>query len=42
MELNQLIDELRLLAQQDDALAVSRDVNELKVKFDDALLELER
>ena len=42
MELNQLIDELRSLAQQDDALAVSRDVNELKVKFDDALLELER
>ena len=42
MELNQLIDELRALAQQDDALAVSREVNELKVKFDDALLELER
>ena len=42
MELNQLIDELRVLAQQDDALAVSREVNELKVKFDDVLLELER
>jgi hypothetical protein len=42
MELSGLINELRLLAQQDDALSVSREVNELKVKFDDALLELER
>ena len=42
MELSGLIDELRILAQQDDAISVSREVNEIKVKFDDTLLELER
>jgi hypothetical protein len=42
MENNTLIEELKTLAQNDDALAVNREVNELKVRFDDYILEEER
>jgi HPt (histidine-containing phosphotransfer) domain-containing protein len=42
MENYSLLEELKTLAQNDDALAVSREVNELKVRFDDLMMELER
>jgi len=42
MENNILIEELKTLAQNEDALAVNREVNELKVRFDDYILEEER
>jgi uncharacterized protein YlxP (DUF503 family) len=42
MENNTLIEELKTLAQNEDALAVNREVNELKVRFDDYILEEER
>src|SRR5574343_619915 len=42
MENNALIEELKTLAQNEDALAVNREVNELKVRFDDYILEEER
>ena len=42
MEIQQLIDDLKTLALQEDVLAVSREINEIKSKFDDQLLEIER
>ena len=42
METIALIEELKNLAQNEDALAVSREVNELKARFDDFMLEEER
>lgn len=42
METNALIEELKTLAQNEDALSVSREVNELKARFDDFILEEER
>jgi len=42
MEFLQLIDDLKTLALQEDVLAVSREINEIKSKFDDLLLEMER
>ena len=42
MEIQQLIDDLKRLALQEDVLAVSREINEIKSKFDDQLLEIER
>ncbi|MFN5846579.1 MAG: DUF349 domain-containing protein, partial [Flavobacteriia bacterium] len=42
METNALIEELKTIAQNEDALAVSREVNELKARFDDFMLEEER
>jgi len=38
MENYSLLEELRILAQNDDALSVSREVNELKVRFDDLMM----
>lgn len=42
MENNALIEELKNLAQNENALAVNREVNELKARFDDFILEEER
>ena len=42
MEKNPLIEELRNLAQQEDVLAVSKEISELKARFDDFILEEER
>lgn len=42
MENNALIEELIILVQNEDALAVSREINELKTRFDDFILEEER
>lgn len=42
MEENKLIEELKGLAQQEDILSVSREVNELKTRFEDYILEEER
>ncbi len=42
MEPFALIDELKTLAVNEDALAVSREVSDLKSRFDNLLLELER
>lgn len=42
MENNAFIIELKALTQNEDALAVSRDVNELKTRFEDHILEEER
>lgn len=42
MENNAFIIELKALTQNEDALAVSRDVNELKTRFEDHMLEEER
>lgn len=42
MEENKLIEELKGLSQQEDILSVSRDVNELKTRFEDYILEEER
>jgi hypothetical protein len=42
MEKNTFIEELEKLTQNDDVLMVSREVNELKVRFDDYILEEER
>jgi hypothetical protein len=42
MENNALIEELKNLAHNEDALAVNREVNELKARFDDFILEEER
>lgn len=42
METNALIEELKNLAQNEDALAVSREINDLKARFDDFMLEEER
>jgi hypothetical protein len=41
MEKHTLIEELEALVQQEDVLAVSREVNELKTRFDDYILEEE-
>ena len=42
MEKNTFIEELEKLAQNEDVLMASREVNELKVRFDDYILEEER
>ncbi len=42
METNLLIDQLKALAHNDDALSVSREVNELKAQFDHFIMEEER
>ena len=42
MKNNALIEELIILVQNEDALAVSREINELKTRFDDFILEEER
>lgn len=42
MENNAFIEELKTLALNDDALAVSREVNDLKTRFEDFILEEER
>ena len=42
MENNALIEELIILVQNEDTLAVSREINELKTRFDDFILEEER
>lgn len=42
MEKNTFIEELQTLVQNEDVLAVSRDVNELKTRFEDYILEEER
>ncbi len=42
MEENKLIEELKGLSQQEDILSVSREVNELKTRFDDYILDEER
>ncbi|TNF49466.1 MAG: DUF349 domain-containing protein [Bacteroidetes bacterium] len=42
MEENKLIEELKGLSQQEDILSVSREVNELKTRFEDYILEEER
>ncbi len=42
MENNALTEELKTLVQNEDALAVSREINELKTRFDDFILEEER
>jgi len=42
MENNALIEELKSLVQNEDALSVSREVNELKTRFEDFILEEER
>ena len=42
MENNVWIIELNDLTQKEDALAISRDVNELKSRFEDYILEEER
>ena len=42
MENNVFIEELKSLTTQEDILAVSRDVNELKTRFEDYILEEER
>lgn len=42
MEKNTFIEELEKLAQNEDVLMVSREVNELKVRFEDYVLEEER
>ena len=39
MEKSAFIEALKALTSQEDALAVSRDVNELRTKFDDLLIE---
>ena len=42
MEKNAFIEELETLTSNEDVLSVSRDVNELKVRFEDYILEEER
>lgn len=42
MEKNTFIEELQTLVQNEDVVAVSRDVNELKTRFEDYILEEER
>ena len=42
MEPNTLIDELKELATNEDALAVSKEVNDIKARFDTQMLEMER
>ena len=42
MEKNTFIEELEKLAQNEDVLMVSREVNELKGRFEDYVLEEER
>jgi hypothetical protein len=42
MEKNAFIEELETFVQNEDVLAVSRDVNELKARFEDYILEEER
>ena len=42
MEKRELLEELVALTANEDVFSVAREINELKVRFDDAIIEMER